>query len=147
MRIFLKVVALLALVLTVSACAVSPGEKIERTGGCSRLDPALCGERLTISDKQGVSTLKVVRKNNVTLDASWVDKSSTAEQDMAMTVVGAVAPPLINGVSGAIITNMNKCRGDNCGGGGTQVTQVQVDTNSSSSSQSGGGCATCRLQD
>jgi hypothetical protein len=146
MRTFLKIGALLALVLTVSACAVSPGKPIERTQACSTLDPALCGERVTIADKQGVSTLKVVRKHNVTLDATWVDESSTAEQDMALTVVGAVAGPLTNGIVAHSLKNRSSDCGDGGCGGGQQVVQVQVDTSSvstSGTSQSGSGCTTC----
>lgn len=138
MRMILKIMALLALALTVSACAVSPGKPVERTGGCSKLDPALCGERVTLADKQGTSTLKVVRKNGMTLDASWVDKPSTAEQDMALTAIGAATGPLINGVTANMIANKNNCGDGGCGG--SQQTVVQVDTSSASSSQSGG-CA------
>lgn len=140
MRIFLKFAALLTLALTVSACAVGPGKSVERTFGCSQLDPALCGERVTLADKQGVSTLKVVRKHDVTLDAAWVDESSTAEQDMALTVIGAATGPLINGITANVLSNRAGDCGDSCGGG-SQVVQVQVDTNSSSTSQSGSsGC-------
>jgi len=146
MLISVKILTSLAFAATLAACAASPEKSFESTYGQSRIDPSLVIERNTLSDKQGVSTLKVVQKNGVTIKADWVDESSTSEQDTMLTMIGAATGPLINGVMAHSLQSRAKnCgNGNNCGGGGQQVVQVQVDSNSSSSAgTSQAGCATC----
>jgi hypothetical protein len=125
---------------------VSPGKPVESTIAQSQLDPRITTERLTVADKQGVSTLKTVQVSGVTVSSTWVDETSTSEQDMALTVVGAATPAIINGITANVISKRSDC-GNNCGSsGGQQVVQVQVDTSSNSTSgaaQASTPCTTC----
>jgi hypothetical protein len=147
----LKILGVLLCVATLSACAVTPKHNVEQNIVASSLDPNLVFERITIADRQGATTWDVTQENGKVVKAVKTNEASTAEQDMALTIVGAVAAPLANG----LVAHSLKNRSSDCGsggcGGGQQLTQVQVGVDSQSTSTSGssrsGGCASCALLD
>ena len=146
----LKILGVLVCVMTLSACAVSPRHSIEQAVAVSSLDPNLVFERITIADRQGATTWDVTQENGKVVKAAKTNEASTAEQDMALTFVGAVAAPLANGIVAHSLKNRSSdCGSDGCGGGGQQVVQVQVDSQSASTAGTSrtGGCATCGLVD
>jgi hypothetical protein len=146
----LKILGVLLCVATLSACAVSPRHSIEQSIAVSSLDPNLVFERITIADRQGATTWDVTQENGKVVRAVKTNEASTAEQDMALTVVGSVAAPLANGIVAHSLKNRSSnCGSDGCGGGSQQVVQVQVDSNAASTSGSSqsGGCTTCGLVD
>jgi hypothetical protein len=143
----LKVLGALLCTVGLSACAMSPEYNVEQTVVESRLDPTLVFERTTISDNQGTTTWDVTQQGGVVKTAVKHNKASNAEQDMALTVTGAVAGPLTNGlVAHSLLDRQSDCSGGGCSGGsaGQQQVQVQVNTQSASTSEAGG-CSTCAL--
>jgi hypothetical protein len=147
MKSAFKVIIVLLCAAALSACAAAPTHKVEQVVTQSLLDPEVSFERVTLSDNQGASIFVNSRKANQAIIVNTHSKTTTAEQDIRQTVVGTATPSLIN-VGGALLLQNNApdC-GDNCGGGGTQIVQVQSDntsgSNSGSSSQSEG-CTTCK---
>ena len=144
MRGLTKIVMLLIVSLTVSACAVSPGKPVENTVMQSQTVPGLTVERMTGADRQGVSTLNVVTLNGQLVERQWSNETSTSEQDMANIAVGAATGPLINAISANNLANKaaaRSCSGDDCGGGQPIIVQAISGSESTSTSVSGGTCS------
>lgn len=143
MKNALKAVGVLVCVVTLSACAVSP-TPIERTRAEFELAPGVHAERVTLADKNGTTTYDVVDTGGE-IKLYRHNKASTAQQDMARTIAGAVSAPIANG----IVAHSLKNRSSDCGsggcGGGQQVMQLQVQTSSGSVSEAAAGCPTCAL--
>lgn len=127
----LLVLVLLGSTAMLGACSMVPKEPVESTMGQSKLDPSIRTERLTLADRQGVSTLKIVQQNGVTVKADWVDETSTSEQDMANIVAGAATGPFVNNTLGAAreAAAHRRCQEDGCGSSGSNtVVNTVVET-------------------
>lgn len=142
----LKVVGILLLIGTLSACAASP-TSVEHTTTESKLYPGLQVERITLSDEQGTTTYDISQADNQTAEYTRHNKASTAQQDNLQTFIGTATAPLINVLGAHSLKNRSdNCGSNGCGGGGQQLMQVQVRSDSASTAGTSG-CTTCALLD
>jgi len=140
-----KVIGVLLLVGTLSACAATP-TAVERTITESELYPGLKLERITMSDEQGTTTYDISVPENQPAEYARHNKASTAQQDNLQTFIGTATAPVVNVLGAHTLKNRSdSCGSGGCGsGGGQQFMQVQVESSSGSTSGTSG-CATCGL--
>ncbi len=137
---FFKLMALLLLPVFLAACTGKP--EVTKVRGCSSTNPALCAERVTLKDKEGVSTHVYEEANNVVVNVQKINEATSSEHEMALTFVGAVAAPLANGVVAGVLRATAPDCGNNCPGSAPQVVVNTVATSgSTSTSTSGNQCA------